>query len=398
MAKKLLFPEDARARLRRSYQIHHRNWLCGEGCWPLVVPLGKPTEREVTAGAALVRSWVEAWREFGEPGWVRWSDVQWPRMGRQRLPTHLEVPSASAAARLVEEEERFTRAAERYARCIRMWPELAGVSVVMRAFDVLADYSEGDFERLLSLLSWLIEHPASGFALRQLPVPGIDTKWVDARRKTLLADWLSAIRTPPGAHDFYQICGLRPPPIRVRMRVLCPSLREALSGLCDVEAPLEELQRLRLSPARVLVVENIASGLALPDLQGTVAFLGLGNAVSLLAQLPWVLGRQLLYWGDIDTHGFAILDRARASLGELSSLLMDEATLLACRSLWGEEPVPYSGADLRRLTRSEREAFEGLRLHRWGPKVRLEQERVPWTMVLEALGVSPSSLAMRSMS
>jgi hypothetical protein len=290
-----------------------------------------------------------------------------------------------AAASLVEEEERFGRATERYARCAGMWPELVNTSVLPRAFDVLADYSESDFARLLRLLSWLFEHPESGLALRQLPVPGIDTKWVDARRKTLLVDWLSALRKGSGALAFYQVCGLRPPPVRVRMRVLCPTLRRALSGLCDVETPLEELARLTLSPARVLVVENLESGLALPDLPGTVAFLGLGNAVTLLSQLPWAAGRQLVYWGDLGTHGFAILDRARATLGELSSLLMDEETLLACRSFWGEEPVPCSASELPHLTRQEREVFDGLRLHRWGRQVRLEQERIPWSMVMEAL-------------
>jgi hypothetical protein len=171
----------------------------------------------------------------------------------------------------------------------------------------------------------------------------------------------------------------------MRVRVLCPTLREVTSGLCDVEAPVDELAKLPLSPSRVLVVENLESGLALPDLPGCVAVIRLGNAVSLLARMSWAVSRPIVYWGDIDTHGFEILDRARAALGELSSVLMDEETLLACRDLWVEEPVQARGRALPNLTRAEREVFESLCAQRWGHHVRLEQERIPWDRVVAAL-------------
>ena len=147
--------------------------------------------------------------------------------------------------------------------------------------------------------------------------------------------------------------------------MLCPTLRAVTSGLCDLEVPLDELSNLPLSPERVLIVENLESGLALPDLPGCVAVLGLGNAVSVLSRLNWVSGKPIMYWGDIDTHGFMILDRARETLGALSSVLMDEATLLACRDLWVEEPVQASAQTLVHLTATERETFEGLRAQRW---------------------------------
>ncbi len=42
--------------------------------------------------------------------------------------------------------------------------------------------------------------------------------------------------------------------------------------------------------------------------------------------------------GDIDTYGFAMLDRLRSYHPHIRSLLMDEATLLQHRPLWGREP------------------------------------------------------------
>jgi hypothetical protein len=125
--------------------------------------------------------------------------------------------------------------------------------------------------------------------------------------------------------------------------------------------------------------------LALPDMHGCIAFLKLGGAVSSLGQVPWLRDAAIFYWGDIDTHGFAILDRARATLGGVTSLLMDEATLLAHRNLWVEEPVQYPDAELPELTVQERDVFQKLRSNFWGRRVRLEQERMPWSMAVAAI-------------
>jgi hypothetical protein len=91
-------------------------------------------------------------------------------------------------------------------------------------------------------------------------------------------------------------------------------------------------------------------------------------------------------WGDIDTHGFAILDRVRAGLPRAESILMDLNTLLPHRDLWVEEPRPYDGPALERLRESERQVFDGLSQGSWGVRVRLEQERLPWPLVLSTLG------------
>jgi hypothetical protein len=38
---------------------------------------------------------------------------------------------------------------------------------------------------------------------------------------------------------------------------------------------------------------------------------GGGYAVNVLERLDWLVSLDLAYWGDLDTHGFAILNRLR---------------------------------------------------------------------------------------
>jgi hypothetical protein len=91
-----------------------------------------------------------------------------------------------------------------------------------------------------------------------------------------------------------------------------------------------------------------------------------------------------VYWGDIDTHGFAMLARLRAYFPRAQSLLMDEATLLAHQSLWVREERPFVG-ELPRLSELERRLFENLKLNRYGDRIRLEQERIPYGHLMTAL-------------
>ncbi len=202
-----------------------------------------------------------------------------------------------------------------------------------RLFDMLADYAELDFQRLQDLLAWLLAHPASGLYPRQLPLAGMDSKWLEPRIG-LVALMLAAIRnTAAETASPHAQCGLKRPPASVRLRVLGPALRAQIGGLDDISAPLETLAALAWQPRHVLIVENLQTGLALQDLPGTVALMGLGYAVDALAPLQWIKQAACWYWDDIDTHGLVILHQARLQWPQLQSLMMDEATLQRHASL-----------------------------------------------------------------
>jgi hypothetical protein len=101
----------------------------------------------------------------------------------------------------------------------------------------------------------------------------------------------------------------------------------------------------------------------------------LGYALDLLAGVRWLETRDITYWGDIDTHGFAMLDKLRANFPAARSMLMDLDTFLAHRRSWSREEAQHTG-ELTRLTASEQCMLDDLRNNRHGDRLRLEQERV----------------------
>ena len=82
-----------------------------------------------------------------------------------------------------------------------------------------------------------------------------------------------------------------------------------------------------------------------------------------------------------------MLNRLRVALPEARSLLMDRSTLEAHRSLWVQEPPEGRYLeDTSRLTPEERALFDDLLFDRLGERVRLEQERVAYGWLEQALG------------
>ena len=384
-------PDDVRQFLARRFQSKHREWLIGdpgEGQWPLEVPLGIPTEQAALRQVDGVRAWVGAWQGWQAntvqtSGTLYWCERRWKALGVQRLPEKLALGGPEEVAMWIGESARWERAQSRYRTLTARWPVLA--QPLPRYFDVLADYGDADFHRLAEMLDWIANHRQSDLYPRQLPVSGLDSKWLDGR-KGLLTDLVAAIQEDSSSElDFYQRCGLKAPPLLVRMRVLDQALRARVGGVGDITAPVEDLAGLNLPVSHVFIVENLQTGLAMSDMPGAVVFMRLGYNVDVLARFPWLACAKCIYWGDLDTHGFAILHRARSYIPELQSVLMDEGTLLQHKALWVDESAQHPSTELTLLTEQEQQLYRDLKQQRWGQNVRLEQERIDWAAAWSSL-------------
>jgi len=132
----------------------------------------------------------------------------------------------------------------------------------------------------------------------------------------------------------------------------------------------------------VFIAENKVNGLAFPSYPHAIVIFGLGYAVNLLAEAKCLQQSDLYYWGDLDTHGFAILSRLRHYYPQVKSLLMDQQTLQQFSALCVFEDLGKSEQQtLSHLMDDENKLYQKLQKS----LLRLEQERISFLYLQGAL-------------
>lgn len=229
-------PAEVRTTAARRFRASCRRWLAGhlglpdDSAWPFAVPLGVPSEREVLADPQKTLDWRDAWSAEAESGRLKvaFAVRDWTACGRQTVPERAVFESPEAVARAAGELHTWRRALERASRLVDGEDGLR--EAVVHAWSVLAEWEDEDFAILLSAFRWLADNPESGLYVRQLPVEGMDTKWLTKPRMTVLRDllaarWRASGRPVPEAQAFEAFAGLRSRPSSVRMRLLDPADR-----------------------------------------------------------------------------------------------------------------------------------------------------------------------------
>ena len=366
-----------RVRRRWSDGSLLRAYAAGEPFAVIDLAVRGPKASQIGDDLEAVRAWAAALRAAARDGRryrLDWADIGGRHIGRNRIPSRIVLTGYAQVWDLLGVREAVQRldamlASAAAVPAARAW----AVANPHRALDLAADWPA-----LLAAYTWLDEHRGSGRYLREISAPGVDTKFAE-RHRPALAAMLGVSATAAG---FLAGLGLRGRPEFVRLR--CAPDLLAGAPLTELAARAEELARLPLRPTAALVVENEVSYLSVPVPAGGVVLWGKGFEVDRVGRLAWLGDVDVRYWGDLDTHGFAILDRLRAWLPQTRSVLMDRATLVAHRERWGHEDRPASSR-LTRLTSDERALYDGLVTDQFGERVRLEQERIDWTWVEQHL-------------
>lgn len=382
LSNKWVSVDAARKTAGAKYERNFGEWAVGISTALVDLPLHPPTEAAALADQAGAIAWVRSWREArgsatatGGAGFtdlVVWAERRWASLGTQRVPERLRLEGASAVAAFAHKGQHWARIERRAQALLSSFGSGDALTDgVRRNATAVSELADQDFERLLLVLKWLDRNPNSGLYIRQLPVRGVDTKWVTKNRQ--LVERLFAAITG------LESLGLARPPVLVRVRFLDTSLSPG--GLVDVSVPVAELAAMELSPQTVFVFENLESVAAMPPVPGAVVIHGSGYAVDRLGKIPWVRDGRVVYWGDLDSHGFGILNRVRATCVDVSTALMDLATLADFEDLWVNEPSPSLGS-LSHLLPADLAVLDELRMQ---GNIRLEQERISWGHALQKL-------------
>lgn len=357
--------------------------------FPHEVRLRQPSVAAMGEQFDLVRDWIGALlrSSSAERYELVWRDINHRQLGRNRIPIAAIVDSEASALRMIGRGADAHRFDELVAMTLGAFPALR--PWLARQPLRLLEHRD-DWARVLAVLRWFVANPRPGIYLRQLDIPGVDTKFIEVR-KGLIAELLDQVLPVEsidagavGARHFETRYGLLGKPAQIRFRIL--DARHAIGGCSDLMVPVTQFAALRTDVDRVFITENEVNALAFPDVDSSMVVFGGGYGIERLAQVDWLHSRRVMYWDDIDTHGFAILDRLRASIPGAESLLMDESTLQAHRHVWGRENVDKRYlADLLRLTEQEQRLFLQLRDNMFEDRLRLEQERIGYAWAVDAI-------------
>lgn len=350
--------------------------------WPLVLPLGRPSGSALKASFGQYNQVALVWRDTAARDGL---ELRWENRtvsgSTHAFPTHLLLPDLDAATAFTGAPwpVKIGLARRRQARLGQLFGAACTPAVLRESLEL----AETDFQMLCTASAWLAANDVTGMTARQVPIEGVHGKWLNARRRMLLAlsgrTELDFVERPSQVRFTY----LDPTHIRTGQR------RHDSHTLGDTSAPLYRAQVAVISENKD-TAQNFLPVPAGISVQG-----GGFAACAQLPQIPWLRAvPHLLYWGDLDAEGFEILDALRAAGLPVRSLLMDSATFQRYEPYgsWtgatGQPLAPRAARALPHLTATERALYQRLVDPDCTRVRRIEQERIPLAHALQALRAS----------
>jgi len=313
-------PDEVTASVRARFEREYPDWARSRGTWPIRIPLKPPTSAERSTDPVACHAWAKLWDHYTGAITIERSTLRFPT-GLHAMPKTLVLDGPLAAASVhPSTRETWIRCGERLTHLQRAFPKARFDRVIRRLTEMDAD----DLQRLVATVTWLDAHPTSGLMLRQLPIEGVDTKWLGKNNSLVLAllgaeddpaDEAANVTGGPASARMrlHERLGLRVPPDLIQIAVLDPELRSMVGGLRHFAASVEDLNASRLRPRTVVILENKETGYAITgDLAGTVVCHGAGFSIVNYARLTWIRNApQVIYWGDIDAPGLQFVSDLR---------------------------------------------------------------------------------------
>ncbi len=243
----------------------------------------------------------------------------------------------------------------------------------------------GKWNNLMKVCVYFKDNPRPGMYIRELPVE-VHTKFIEENKgvlKNLLDYLLPEAMVDTRETDFEKRFGLKFKEPLVRVRILDPKVAAGIvRGISDLSLPVSEFSLLDLECTNVFIVENLTVFLSFPERPESIIIFGKGFAVDSVGSAEWLADKNLIYWGDIDAHGFQILSTLRSHFPRTVSMMMDMETFTAFEEFSVKGPDGKTDR-LSHLTDEENQVFQTL-LNRTD-RNRLEQERISHRYAIEKI-------------
>lgn len=326
----MITPAEIVKKAERKYRDVLRAHLNDDDLFPLEFSVGRPSKDLVERRQQIDELRQRAKETTGQGYALEWQTVNRRDLGKQTTPRRVLIETLDDYLAVVRKRTEYQQFVGDVARIRRRFPTLEGWMCANP--QAVIDFG-GQWDDLLLVCDYFVKHPRPNLYIRELPI-AVHTKFIEQHSRILrdlLDTLLPAGAITPDATDFSQRFGLKAPPPTVRMRLLEEQLDWQYGlRLDDLTLPVNQLAHLlaeHVRPKTVIIAENLMNFLTLPAHPASVGFFGRGFAVQLLAEVRWLHQCRVIYWGDIDAHGFQILSDLRGVFPHVRSVMMDQQTL-----------------------------------------------------------------------
>lgn len=308
---------------------------------------------------------------------IEYQTVKTKTIGMQSLPTIIYFDSEKDFLKFLGKEKVVDIFINNWRLIHSNFPELKDWIIKNPTKIIL---HQGKWESILKVCNYFKNCPKPNLYIRELP-NNVHTKFIESNQSiiTELLDIIIQNHINPNEIKFEKRFNLKFNEPLVRFKVLDKNISQSFfSNLDDISIPVSQFESLKLPLSQVLIVENkttLYTTLTLPKMDKTIAIFGQGNAVTNIQNAKWLNDITVLYWGDIDAHGFEILSRIRKHFKHTQSILMDKTTFE--RFFENDSGKPTTDTTTLNLTDNERELYNLLKTNNW----RLEQEKIPFDYI-----------------
>lgn len=361
----------------RKYWDVLSSCIKGETLFPLIIPADKKLPAKFEALRNLMGQLVESSKEKTGYGYRLTIDQRHTsKYGNQSVPSCISFDSPVDFFKFIGRNREAEKIQSAAARIRTLFPQLRlWVEKNPRKIHQYLDL----WDNIFKVLRYFSKNPRPGMYIRELPIQ-VHTKFIQ-QHKGILQELLEILIPDhiyvEGSH-FEERFFLKSTTPLIRFRRLDNSDNKMDAGIFilsdDLALPAEVFFRLTPQCCRVIITENLMTFLTLPPLEQTMAIYGGGFKVEILKKALWLKSKTIIYWGDIDVHGFLILSMVRRYFPAAQSILMDEETFLQHMDLCGKgvgggekENSPLN------LTEAELKLFRRIAAE----NLRLEQEHLP---------------------
>jgi hypothetical protein len=373
----MISPEEIKKKAIRKFQDVLRAYMSGKEIFPLILKanLSLPkTFPELQTALTLLISKSKDRTGYGYA--ITYSNKNLRAHGNQDIPENIVFENLQDYLKYCKLQSEFSDFQHAFSALQKQTPELIPWAEIHP--ELLIKYAS-EWQNMLMVVQWFIsEYARHHYYIREIPLP-IPTKWIENHKTILreIIDFLKPDLADSTESQFERRYHLKYALPVFRIRKLDEALQ--LPGrLHDLSTDTESWNLHPVHCQGIIITENVMNYLTLPPKTGYIGIFGKGYAIAQLHEIDWIRTHaHILYWGDLDAHGFYILSELRKNIPPVQSFMMDTQTLEAFSAYALPDPTGGDRADPKYLTPEELSVYEMLKLKR----LRVEQERITQTWV-----------------